>query len=263
MQALSFTVKGIGATFTRPHFNAYRQTYSHIHKIALLGMFGAMLGYKGHFAYANEMQLLERTQRGKRKENRGGLILSNAFPEFYEKLSGLLISIVPHQPKFPKQQENMLDATSFWNDNTNIMFHEEFLIEPSWDIYILQGKVENEVFQQLQDALFHKIFHFDPYLGRNHFPASFEHVKVVEVEETNWYTSLHSLFPADAFEITESMNIESESYFYTEYMPVKYRPYFHYYIEKELCWTNDEVELTDEGSMHLVCQCEEKFLYFL
>ena len=49
MEAVRFTLSGRTAFFEKPEVNAYYYfTYSQIHKIALMGMFGAILGYGGY-----------------------------------------------------------------------------------------------------------------------------------------------------------------------------------------------------------------------
>ena len=48
MQALKFRLKGKHAFFKIPAVNSYYYfTYAQIHKVALLGIFGAILGYDG------------------------------------------------------------------------------------------------------------------------------------------------------------------------------------------------------------------------
>ncbi|MED4936392.1 CRISPR-associated protein Cas5 [Heyndrickxia coagulans] len=48
LRALAFELRGRTAFFKKPDVNANIYfTYSHIHKIALLGMLGAILGLKG------------------------------------------------------------------------------------------------------------------------------------------------------------------------------------------------------------------------
>lgn len=49
MKALKFTLSGKTAFFKKPEVNTfYYFTYGQIHKVVLLGIFGALLGYKGH-----------------------------------------------------------------------------------------------------------------------------------------------------------------------------------------------------------------------
>ena len=75
MNSLKFTLKGKTAFFKIPEVNSVCYfTYGNIHKPALLGILGAVLGYGGY------------TQQ---KQN------GSEFPEYYEKLRDINISIVP------------------------------------------------------------------------------------------------------------------------------------------------------------------------
>src|SRR5699024_7809318 len=77
MQVLKFALSGRTAFFKKPDVNAfYYFTYGNIHKIALLGIFGAILGYGGY---------------NQQKES--------TYPEFYDKLKDIKISIVPKNDK--------------------------------------------------------------------------------------------------------------------------------------------------------------------
>ena len=49
MKTLRFTLSGKTAFFKKPEVNSYVYfTYGNIHKVALLGIFGAILGYGGY-----------------------------------------------------------------------------------------------------------------------------------------------------------------------------------------------------------------------
>ena len=61
----------------------YYFTYGNIHKVALLGIFGAILGYGG--VYPDE-----RIEREKKQQE-----LTESYPEFYEKLRTPQLSILP------------------------------------------------------------------------------------------------------------------------------------------------------------------------
>lgn len=83
MEAVKFTLSGRNAFFKKPEVNAYYYfTYSHIHKVALLGIFGAILGYGGY------------AQKEWKKEKKGQSIEVD-YPEFYEKLRHIKVSVVP------------------------------------------------------------------------------------------------------------------------------------------------------------------------
>ena len=49
MKAVKFVLSGKNAFFKKPEVNTYYYfTFGQIHKVALLGMFGAILGYDGY-----------------------------------------------------------------------------------------------------------------------------------------------------------------------------------------------------------------------
>ena len=74
MRVLKFRLSGETAFFKKPDVNTYFYfTYGHLHKIALLGLFGAILGYGG---YAQQKK-------------------DEMFPAFYERLKNLQLSVVP------------------------------------------------------------------------------------------------------------------------------------------------------------------------
>ena len=83
MKALCFTLCGRTAFFKKPEVNSYYYfTYGNLHKVALLGIFGAILGYGGY------------TQQHNGSENKKAM--EKGYPEFYEKLLALKVSIRPN-----------------------------------------------------------------------------------------------------------------------------------------------------------------------
>ena len=86
MKILKFRLYGRNAFFKKPDVNAILYyTYGNIHKVALLGMFGAILGYGGY----NHMNFYNQKNKNKME-----------YPEFYNKLKDLKISIVPNNNGF-------------------------------------------------------------------------------------------------------------------------------------------------------------------
>ena len=82
MEAVKFTLSGQHAFFKKPDVNEYCYfTYGHIHKVALLGMLGAIVGYAGYGANYNTLKKIKS--------------LDEDYPEFYEKLRQLKIAVVP------------------------------------------------------------------------------------------------------------------------------------------------------------------------
>ena len=122
MQALKFTLSGKTAFFKRPEVNTYYYfTFGNIHKVALLGMFGAILGYQG---YNNTKEL----------------------PEFYRKLKDVKVSIIPQNKKgyFSKKIQYFNNSVGYASKEQggNLIVKEQWLEYPKWDIIVLLDNEE-------------------------------------------------------------------------------------------------------------------------
>lgn len=125
MQALKFRLKGKHAFFKIPAVNSYYYfTYAQIHKVALLGIFGAILGYDGY----QQMQ----------KEDR--------FPEFYERLQALKVSVIPCVKNgiFLKKVQTFNNSIGSLEQGGNLIVQEQWLEKPEWLIYVLLDCEESE-----------------------------------------------------------------------------------------------------------------------
>ena len=118
MYCLKFLLKGKHAFFKYPNFNIINFTYSHIHKPALLGLLGAIVGYNGYRSISED----------------------DVYPEYYKKLKNLKISIVPKSERFIKTYYTF-NNTSGTACNTkrieNLVTTFQILENVQWDIYIL------------------------------------------------------------------------------------------------------------------------------
>lgn len=239
MEAIKFNLWGTGATFKRPHINTIYLTYSNIHKVAILGMLGSIIGLKGH---SNILKgILEDENKKKKKKDRK-IIEERIYPEFYEKLRKLKVSIVPEKDGFTKKSiKRFTETTGFFNykkDGETFIVDEQFIINPFWTIYIAQGEVEYEVYQMLKNYLINKKAIYNPYFGKNHYSASLDNVEVLEILENKNPKHIHSLFLLEDYKIIKNIfDIEDEKPF-REYMPVRLTPNLNYYEEREFAFTN-------------------------
>ena len=81
MKAIRFTLKGKTAFYKMPEVNSYYYfSYGNIHKPALLGMLGAIVGYAGY----QQSHFQEEYYK-----------FNDGFPEYYHRLKDLQVSIVP------------------------------------------------------------------------------------------------------------------------------------------------------------------------
>ena len=170
MEAIKFTLSGSTAFFKKPEFNTYYYfTYGQIHRVALLGLFGAMLGLGGY---------------NKQKNTK------TEYPEFYSELQDLKIAVIPNREKgyFPKKMQVFNNSTGFasFEAGGNLIVKEQWLEQPSWDILVLLDG--NKHAQEIANRLLARESVYTLYLGKNDHLANIndiEKVQVLDVESTS------------------------------------------------------------------------------
>lgn len=188
MRGLKFTLRGETAFFKKPDVNTFLYfTYSNIHKVALLGVVGAILGLGGY----NEQQ-------------------EQIYPEFYEKLKDLKVAIVPKNTvgtkgnycMFGKKVQVFNNSVGYASKEAggNLIVKEQWLEKPVWDIYILDT---HRLFEELRDRMLKSQYIYIPYLGKNDHPATIEEVEEVELQEAKGTYRIDSLFLKEHFEEEE------------------------------------------------------------
>lgn len=249
MEVLKFTLSGKTAFFKKPDVNAYLYfTYGNIHKIALLGLLGAILGYGGY-------------NQQKRNEEA-------VYPEFYEKLKDIKIGIVPKNDKgyIPKKVQTFNNSVGYASKEQggNLIVKEQWLENPIWDIYLLiAGDVEGE----LANRVMQRRFNYIPYLGKNDHIANITDMKIISgKEETKGTFQINSLFIKDFFdfEVVEDdpFALEDEYipiYKYQEMLPAELEEVTNQYILKPFIYTN--APLVAKG-IPLVYQCNKETIFF-
>ena len=243
MKILKFTLSGKTAFFKKPDVNTYLYfTYGNIHKVALLGMFGAILGYGGY----NQMKKAASSKKSSKKD-----IQEMAFPEFYERLKNVRISIYPNNKKgfIPKKVQTFNNSVGYASKEQggNLIVKEQWLENPSWDIYIL---IDNEESEKIAEYLLNHKSVYQPYLGKNDHYADITNVEVIEdiknIEVTE-IRKIHSLFPKEYFEINleddeeedeESEEVYEDVFKYEEKLPIALDKEANMYILGEFAYTN-------------------------
>lgn len=216
MKALKFTLSGRSAFFKIPEVNSYLYyTYGHIHRVALLGVLGAILGCKG-YSY-------------KRKE----------YPEFYGRLKELEISILPNTINgvFPKKLQVFNNSTGFASYETggNLVVKQVWLEDASWDIYIkLNSEVSNELAKMMLDSRAIYI----PYLGSNDHLADIKNVEVVDLKKVD-SKQIDSLIKKDN---VNNLEMKRKDFKYEEYLPYKLEKNSERHITCQMMFTNGKVD---------------------
>jgi CRISPR-associated protein Cas5h len=256
MDVLGFTIEGRFGFFKKPDVNAYLYfSYGNIHKVALLGIFGAILGYRGY----NQMSFSK-----KYKKDFKHLINydSKQYPEFYEKLKHLKVGIRPKEVSFNKKVQVYNNSVGYASKELggNLIVREQWLENPSWDIYVA---VENEEARKLVKALEDRNFAFIPYLGKNDHLADIKNIEVFsDIREVKEVSIIHSLFIKDDFDIvvkqdsddlTDLLQEDIPTFKYEEKLPTALEEKTNKYELSNLIYTNANLRKKGTTPVYNIC----------
>lgn len=232
MKALSFILSGETACFRKPDVNVFAYfTYNNIHKPALLGLLGAIIGFGGHTQLFNKNRDLKK----------GSLEYDDGFPEFYEKLKELKVAITPLAPNgyFSKKIQTFNNSVGYasFEQGGNLIVREQWLENPSWQILILDDG--SEVFQKISEYLLNGKSVFIPYLGKNDHPAKIDNVKLIELLAPQGIY-IDSLFIKN-FDRLGFAKEDERPYLFQESSPMRLQEDYHFYEYETLVFTNHEV----------------------
>ena len=246
MNCIKFDLTGEMACFRKPETNSsVYLTFSNIHKVALLGLLGSIIGLKGY-------------NQTKEKE----------FPEFYRLLKDFKIAI--ETPKCNKLTQvntfNNSTGIASQQDGGNQIVKENILLNPKWTIYIMEN--DTLEYQKLKDYLQNKKCKFIPYLGRNDYFANIENVEILELEE-NFDTSCtyDSLVNASFDDIvkdnTNKLGLLSKAnaknnFLHFEKLPIQLDKETFHYVYKDFLLTSDKVIKKPD-----TYNCNNKILQFI
>ena len=177
MRALKFTLTGQNAFFKKPDVNTFLYfTYSQIHKVALLGVLGSIIGLKG---YGNQKGM---------------------YPEYYALLKDLKVAIVPiaKSGDLPglcsKKVQVFNNSVGYASKEAggNLIVKEQWLENPMWEIYLLGDG--HTYYNLLKEYLMNQRCVYIPYLGKNDHFATIKEVEEIELKHTMNYGKIESLF---------------------------------------------------------------------
>lgn len=216
--------------FKKPDVNSYFYfTYGQIHKPALLGIFGAVLGYAGY----NQMDK------------------KSVYPEYYDKLQNIKVSIVPNAANgyFSKKMTYFNNSTGFASHEQggNLIVKEQWLEEPSWDIYVL---IDNKEAEKIAEFISERKSVYLPYLGKNDHTADITNVTLEEGTVQSRAAKIQCLFIRDKAEIDKDSVMflyETELFKYEEALPIGLKPETNQYLLTKMVYTNmNLVNIKDE-----------------
>lgn len=198
-------------------------TFNMLHKPALLGILGAIIGEKG----------FQPQEKGKSLE----------MPEYYKKLKNLKVSIAPLEENGIAYHENgnFTKTVIKYNNTTglaseeeggNLMVTEQVLVAPAFKCWILLN-LGNETEAKLYSYLKENKAEYLPYMGKNEFSLWWDKFEEYEFEEfkPDGIFKIDSLFIKEIpvkdgkFEPLFQLDISSTqgaNYLYFERLPVRY-----------------------------------------
>jgi CRISPR-associated protein Cas5h len=148
---ISFDIKADFGFLRKPDTNeGLSMTYNMLHKPALMGILGAIVGYEGY------------QQKG-------------VLPEYYQKFQNLKVAIKPlnaQNGNFSKTTIVYTNTVGYANKDGNFIAYENTLIKPSYRVYLLIDDGE-----ELYSYLHNYEACFLPYLGKNEFPLWWENTQ--------------------------------------------------------------------------------------
>lgn len=218
-------------------------TFNMLHKPALLGILGAILGLKG-FSEARKDD-----RKKKKKEDKQTVSQEDFLPEYYKKLKELKVGIKPlntENGNFEKTIIKYNNGVGYANlDGGNLIVVEQTLIKPTYRCYIL---VEDD--SQLYDYLKHSKAEYLPYLGKNDFSLWWENFTEYQF---SLFNSTENNFQLSSLFIKEetlkdgrkkqtafnpSGNFSGNKFMYFENLPVAYNTDLMQYEYQPFAYTN-------------------------
>lgn len=220
-------------------------TFNMLHKPALLGIFGAILGLGG-FSEAKKEEKKRKKEEVLNKED--------FLPEYYMELNTLKVGIKPlgdENGNFEKTIIKYNNGVGYANlDGGNLIVVEQTLIRPSYRCFFL---VETDLHKKLATLLEQNKAEYLPYLGKNDFSIWWDNYQEYEAEEFN---SLDKSFKLDSIFIkTDTLKDGvkrqegfkpkpslSSKFMYFENLPVSYNTALMQYKYEAFAYTDWDIQ---------------------
>lgn len=165
---ISFVIRSQMGLFKKPDINEVYLSYNMLHKPALLGILGAIIGLSG-FGHKEDSEI--------------------SFPEYYLQLRHIPLGIEPLRHEkgvFQKAMISYTNTTGFANQGEDKggathLITEQTLIDPAYKVFLLLD-MENEVEQKLYHNIKKQQAVFLPYMGKNDYSLWWDRDEVKEHE---------------------------------------------------------------------------------
>jgi CRISPR-associated protein Cas5h len=247
MDCLTFDLMGMNAFFKNPEQNIGTEfSFEHIHKPALLGILGAILGLEGKYSISKSDMI--------------------CLPEYYVKLKGIKIAIQPKLPIFDKHIETITNTTGFANKFSTQIIKRKILQNVQWKIYLIQNNTNLELWKKLIHLLMNHESEYPIYLGNNNYKANIRNVENIQlVNDMVKYNEvlINSIFPKKIMQenYQECIDEEITPYDLSIYYPKELNRY-NLYIYDWFEYTNCLLDI-EKNYVGNIYNYEGNNLYFL
>lgn len=236
---ISFDIQADFGFFKKPDYNdGVLLTYNMLHKPALLGILGAIIGLRGY-----------------RKKGE--------WPEYYRRLATLPVGIEPLEGRhekgnFRKTVVKYTNTVGYANQDGNLLVEESMLIRPAYRCYLLLSE-DHPDHRKLYGYIRKGWAEYIPYLGKNEYPAWFgdsfrEYPFKAFVPETDFRVS--SLFIKEgmlkgqkveaSFSFSLKDVVNQSSFVYFERLPVGFHPDLMQYDLADFAFTDWVLQATTQ-----------------
>ncbi len=245
-KVISFDIRAAFGMLRKPFSNEKMDlylTFNMLHKPALLGIIGAVIGLKGYKKYGE-------------------------LPEYYQILQNLKIGIEPLKESHEKgifQKTNIKYKNGVGyaskEDGGNLLIHEQTLLNPSYRCYILLDRiVDKEIETKIYYYFKNGFAEYLPYLGKNEHSIWFESmdksgIHIIEYSATKNFETDSDFEISSIFSVGDSLFkdekgesifsfIPIDFYSYFERLPIGFEPIedsFQYELEK-FVFTNSPIK---------------------
>ncbi len=256
-EVIKFNLSGPSAVIRKPESNTTYFSYNNVHKIMLLGIIGAIIGEHGY-----NYDLLKSEMSDKKNKER-------KLPEFYQNLKDLKIAVEPCNSMgvCSKKVQRFNNSVGYASkeEGNNLIVKEQYLENPSWNIYILSNKTS--IFEKVKDYLINKKCEYIPYIGKNEHFACISKVEILTADRVSRVEGIiDSIFTDndydeedDFFSFDNDLYGEGTKFTYREMLPTKLDIDIGYTDFKEFIYTNNKVSIENSNGIYKV---DEKNIFF-
>lgn len=224
-------------------------SFNMLHKPALLGILGAIIGEKGFY---DDEKLSKSEGKGRSATS---AYERGEKPDYYRKLEHLKIGIKPLRDDkgvFIKDTLQYNNGTGFASEELggNLIIKEQFIIEPAYRCFIHLEKMD-ETETKLYEYLKKGWAEYLPYLGKNDFSLWWKDFEEYDIQSFN--TEGEKVFSVDTIFLKEEPvkdgkervprlrifgSIDNSKFMYFENLPIAYDTVLWQYRYEPFAFTN-------------------------